>query len=104
MQDLIRALNVFDVQGALSLFTPGAVIDDASVGDEFVGAEGIQRYFERFFVGYKTASRILSIDSTGVRSAVVRLDFTGDFGHEVGILKIELGARGLIKRIDADLE
>ncbi|MCY1745120.1 MULTISPECIES: hypothetical protein [Ensifer] len=34
----------------------------------------------------------------------VRLDFTGDFGHETGILNIAINATGLIERIDADLE
>ena len=34
----------------------------------------------------------------------VRLDFTGDFGHEIGILKIAINSEGLIERIDADLE
>jgi len=34
----------------------------------------------------------------------VRLDSTGDFGHESGDLKIAIYAIGLIERIDADLE
>nr|WP_245305756.1 hypothetical protein [Rhizobium leguminosarum] len=37
-------------------------------------------------------------------NAIIRLDFTGDFGHEVGTLKIAANAGGLIQRIDADLE
>ena len=32
------------------------------------------------------------------------MDFTGDFGHEIGTLKIAIDASGLIARIDADLE
>jgi hypothetical protein len=34
----------------------------------------------------------------------VRVDFTGDFGHEIGLLEITLNDVGLIARIDANLE
>lgn len=104
VDDFVRTTNAFDVRAALSLFAPDAVIDDASVGDAFVGGAGIRRYLERFFVGYKTQSRPLSIESLDDRNAIVRLDFTGDFGHETGILKIAVNSDGLIGRIDADLE
>jgi ketosteroid isomerase-like protein len=104
VDDFVRTTNAFDVNGALSLFAPDAVIDDVSVGDAFVGADGIRRYLERFFVGYKTQSRLLSLESLDDRNAVIRLDFTGDFGHEIGTLKIAANSDGLIERIDADLE
>lgn len=42
-----------------------------------------------------------SITETRAR---VRVDFTGDFGHEIGLLDISVNADGLITRIDADLE
>ncbi|ALM84475.1 nuclear transport factor 2 family protein [Bordetella sp. N] len=100
----IRALNVFDIEGALTLFASDAVIDDVSVGDAFVGIEGIRLYFNQFFVGYKTVSKLLSIEPLGDAEALVRLDYTGDFGHETGALKIKTNANGLIERIDADLE
>lgn len=80
------------------------VIDDVSVGEAFVGAEGVRHYIERFFVGYNTRSELLSIDNLDDFNAVVRLDFTGDFGREIGTLKIAIDASGLIARIDADLE
>ncbi|EWY35760.1 hypothetical protein N825_35915 [Skermanella stibiiresistens SB22] len=34
----------------------------------------------------------------------MRVDFTGDFGHEIGLLDISVDGDGLITRIDADLE
>jgi len=108
MRDLverfIQTTNAFDVEVALTLFAPDAVIDDVSVGDAFVGSAGIRAYVERFFVGYNTISRLISLQQPDDRHAVVRLDFTGDFGHEVGMLKIEINTDGLIERIDADLE
>ena len=76
----------------------------AKNGDAFVGTEGIRLYFERFFLGYKTASKLLSLEQLDDFSASARLDFTGEFGHEIGTLKITINSEGLIERIDADLE
>ncbi|MCF1450338.1 nuclear transport factor 2 family protein [Agrobacterium vitis] len=104
VENFIRTTNDFDVDGALALFAADAVIDDVSVGDSFVGTEGVQRYIERFFVGYNTRSELLSIENIDDVNSVVRLDFTGDFGHEIGTLKIAINSVGLIERIDADLE
>jgi hypothetical protein len=100
----IRTANAFDIDGALALFEADAVIEDVSVGEAFVGTEGIRRYLERFFVGYKTASKLLSLELPDDSTAIARVDFTGDFGHEIGSLKIRAYAGGLIARIDADLE
>jgi len=100
----IHTTNAFDVEATLALFTADAVIDDVSVGSAFIGADGIRRYLEQFFVGYNTASRLLSLERLGDRVAVARIDFTGDFGHEIGSLKITTDAGGLVERIDADLE
>jgi hypothetical protein len=100
----IRTANAFDIDKTLALFAPDAIIDDVSVGDAFVGAEGVRRYLEQFFVGYNTASELLSIERLDDLHSVIRLDFTGDFGHEIGILKFAINSDGLIERIDADLE
>lgn len=104
VESFIRAANAFDVDGALSLFSSDAVIDDVSVGDTFVGRDGVRDYLERFFVGYHTKSELLSFERLDDFNASIRLDFTGDFGHEIGVLKITVNAEGLIERIDADLE
>jgi ketosteroid isomerase-like protein len=104
VERFIQTTNAFDVEGALFLFAPDAVVDDVSVGDAFVGSAGIRSYVERFFVGYNTASRLLSLDQPDDRHAVIRLEFTGDFGHGIGILRIAINSDGLIERIDADLE
>ncbi|MEQ5843021.1 nuclear transport factor 2 family protein [Paraburkholderia acidicola] len=104
VETFIQTTNAFDVDGALVLFTSDAVIEDVSVGDAFVGTEGIRLYLEQFFVGYKTASKLLSLEQLDNFNAVARLDFTGNFGHEIGTLKIAINAAGLIERIDADLE
>ena len=101
---LIAATNALDADTAVTLFTPDAVIDDPSTGHRFDGHAGIRDYIERYFVGYHTVTRFLSIESIGDGQARVRVDFTGDFGHEIGLLDISVNADGLIVRIDADLE
>ncbi len=101
---LIAATNAFDADTAVTLFAPDAVIDDPSTGHRFDGHAGIRAYIERYFVGHRTVTRILSIDRIGDGQARVRVDFTGDFGHEIGRLDISIDADGLIVRIDADLE
>jgi hypothetical protein len=52
----------------------------------------------------KTASKVLSLEQLDDFTAIVRVDFTGDFGHEIGFLRIEISSDGLIKYIEADLE
>jgi ketosteroid isomerase-like protein len=101
---LIAATNAFDTDTAVTLFTPDAVIDDPSTGHRFEGRAGIRNYIEQYFIGYHTVTRVLSIESIGDGKARVRVDFTGGFGHEIGLLDISIDADGLIVRINADLE
>ena len=101
---LIAATNAFAVERVLGLFAHDAVIDDPSTGHRFDGHAGIRRYVEQYFVGYQTVTRFLSMQRLGPQRARVRVDFTGDFGHEIGNLDITVNAQGLIARLDADLE
>lgn len=101
---LIAATNAFAVEQVLGFFAHDAVIDDPSTGHRFDGHAGIRRYVEQYFVGYQTVTRFLSMQRTGPQRARVRVDFTGDFGHEIGNLDITVNAQGLIARLDADLE
>jgi ketosteroid isomerase-like protein len=100
----IARTNAFDVAGVVAQFTLDAVIDDPSTGYRFEGHDGIRHYIAQFFVGYHTVTRFLSLEHMGADQARVRVDFTGDFGHEIGLLDISVNADGLIVRIDADLE
>lgn len=101
---LIAATNAFAVEAALPLFAADAVIDDPSTGERFDGQAGVRDYIERFFVGYRTFTRLLSFTRIGEHQARLRVDFIGDFGHEIGLLEIVTDRAGLIVRIDADLE
>ena len=99
----IAATNAGDVAGVLKLFTSDAVIDDPSTGDSFDGHAGIRQYVEQFFIRYHTVTRFLSLTTLGAHRARVRVDFTGDFGHEIGLLDLTVDAEGAMVRIDADL-
>jgi ketosteroid isomerase-like protein len=100
----IAATNAGDVDAALKLFAPDALLDDPSTGHCFEGHAGIRAYIEQFFVGYHTVTRLLSFERLGIGLARVRVDFTGDFGHEIGLLDMSVDAAGTIVRIDASLE
>ena len=100
----IQTVNAFDVEGALAIFKSDAVIEDVSVGRAFVGTDGIRLYFEQFFVGYKTVSKLLSLERLDDFAAIAHVDFTGDFGHETGSLRIKISFDGLIERIEANLD
>jgi ketosteroid isomerase-like protein len=101
---LIETANAFDIDAALALFAPDAIIEDPSVGESFVGHAGIREYLLRFFVGYHTVTRLLSVEFHSDDHVRMRVDFTGDFGHEIGLLDMSVNADGLITRINADLE
>jgi len=102
--ELFAATNAFDADRVVRLFAADAIIDDPSTGEVFKGHAGVRDYVERFFVGYRTFSRPLSQESDADGKLFVRVDFTGDFGHEMGRMEIVFALDGLISRIDADLE
>lgn len=81
VENFIQTANAFDIEGILSLFASSAAIDDVSVGDAFMGKNSVRLYLERFFVGYNTASRLLSLEELDDFNALARVDFTGDVGH-----------------------
>lgn len=104
VERFIAATNAFDVDAALALFAPDAVIDDPSTGHRFVGHAGIGDYLTRYFVGYRTVTRLLSITALEDGRTRASVDFIGDFGHEIGLLDMTIHRGGHILRIDADLE
>ncbi|WP_295711534.1 nuclear transport factor 2 family protein [Mucilaginibacter sp.] len=103
-QQFIAAANRFDTQAVLNLFAADAVIEDVSVGDKFEHTAGIKNYFVTFFIGYHTSTQLLSLEYSGPDNVLVKVDFTGDFGHETGGLDIRVNEAGLIEHIDAYLD
>ena len=104
VKQFIKSSNAFDVETALTLFASDAVIDDVSVGEKFKNIKGVRKYLETFFVGYKTVTKLESIEILGNKEAKVQVDFTGNFGHETGGLNFIFNNDGLIKLISAYLD
>jgi ketosteroid isomerase-like protein len=104
IQQFINAINAFDVEAALKLFDDDAVIDDVSVGEKFKNIKGVRKYLEKFFVGCQTITKLKSLEILDERQAKAQVDFTGDFGHETGVLEVTLNADGLIIKINAYLD
>ncbi|WP_426802429.1 nuclear transport factor 2 family protein [Xanthomonas campestris] len=100
----IAATNTFHTEEAVALFASNGVIDDPSTGHVFTGHDGIRNYIQRYFVGYNTISTIVTARHETARRIRLRVDFTGDFGHEIGLLVVTVNDEGLVMRIDAALE
>ena len=103
-QQFIAAANRFDTQSILDLFAADAIIEDVSVGEKFERIAGVNKYFVTFFIGYSTSTKLLSIEHLQPDRVLVKVDFTGDFGHETGGLDMLFNATGLIQHIDAYLD
>lgn len=88
VEPLIRATNSFDAQAALHLFAHDAVIDDPSTRERFEGHAGVRDYMDRFFVGSRTATKLLSLEELKAAGIRARVDFTGDFRPEIGRLNV----------------
>lgn len=101
--DWITAANTHDTTTFLSFFTADAVLDDPSVGEIFEGHDGVGRYFDSYFIGYNTQTRLVS---TELRGGIlhVKVDFIGDFpgGQTCGIFDITF-AGDKIGHVRADL-
>ncbi len=104
IKQFINATNAFDVEEALTLFTDDAVIDDVSVGEKFKNTTGVRKYLKKFFVDYKTVTRLESVEVIDNQNARAQVDFTGDFGHETGGLNFTFNSDGLIITINAYLD
>ncbi|MEV7010632.1 nuclear transport factor 2 family protein [Streptosporangium sp. NPDC051022] len=73
----------------LAFFTEDAVLDDPSMGSQFRRHAGIKKYFDAYFIGYDTTTRLVSITPQEGGFHVV-VDFTGSFpgGRTGGIFDI----------------
>lgn len=77
--------NAFNTEKFLENWHTDGVLDDPSVGQIFRGHPGIRRYFEDYFIGYKTQTKLVSLEITAPDSAHITVDFTGEFpGGQIG--------------------
>jgi len=99
----IAASNTHDSAQYLAHFTEDAVLDDPSVGERFEGHDRIADYFARYFIGYDTTTRLVSVTPQDDLLHVV-VDFTGTFpgGQTGGIFDMRF-TDGKISFLHADL-
>lgn len=79
IQEFIAVSNAYDTKSYLEKWHPEAVLDDPSVGRIFRGQAGIKKYFESYFIGYKTQTRLVRLDVICDNESYIEVEFTGDF-------------------------
>ncbi|QPH39111.1 nuclear transport factor 2 family protein [Pedobacter endophyticus] len=79
IKEWLSKSNNYETEKYLQLWQEKAVLDDPSVGQIFKGHPGIRNYFENYFIGYKTQSRLLKLDILSDNEAHIEVEFTGEF-------------------------
>jgi len=79
IEEFIAVSNAYNTKSYLEKWHTDAVLDDPSVGQVFKGHHGIKRYFESYFIGYKTQTRLVSLKAISENEAHIEVEFTGDF-------------------------
>jgi len=82
LTDWIAASNLYQTQRYLDCFLEDAILDDPSVGSTFVGHDGIFEYFNSYFIGYKTQTRLIDVSVKNENHAFVTVEFIGNFPHK----------------------
>ena len=104
IENWIAAGNQYDTNKYLGFYLPGAILDDPSVGRKFIGHEGIKEYFESYFIGYKTQTKISNLDIKDEENAHLEVVFTGDFPEgKIGGTFDFIFKQGRIAFVKADL-
>jgi len=103
IEEWIDKSNAFEVEQYLDKYHENAILDDPSVGRSFKEHKGIREYFESYFIGYNTKTRLISITIKGDVTHL-EVEFTGDFpgGKTGGTFDITF-ADEKIAHIKADL-
>lgn len=104
IEQWIAATNTHDTAAYLDFFSSEGVLDDPSVGHTYNGPSEIADYFESYFIGYNTQTRLISIERRA-DSLHVEVDFTGDFpgGQTGGTFDITFDDDHEFERVRADL-
>lgn len=79
IENWIASANSFDIEKYLDFYLDKAIIDDISVGRKFDEYNGIRKYFESYFIGYNTQTKIMQLEILNENKAFLEVEFTGDF-------------------------
>ncbi len=85
IKDWIATGNSYNAEKYLDFYADDALLDDPSVGRVYKGRKEIKQYFDSYFIGYKTQTRLVRIEPLKQDQAHVEVKFTGDFpGGNIG--------------------
>lgn len=82
VKDFLDKSNAYDTKNYLDKWNENAVLDDPSVGKVFEGHLGIQNYFESYFIGEKTQTRLVKLEISTNDEAHLEVEFTVNFQKE----------------------
>lgn len=82
INEWIAAGNDFDTERYLEFYHPDAILEDPSVGKQFAGHKGINDYFDSYFIGYNTKTKLVVLDIKDQENAHLEVEFSGDFSEE----------------------
>lgn len=100
----IKLSNAFDTEAYMDKYQADAILDDPSLGRKFTGHEGIREYFNTYFIGYKTQTRLVKLEIDEEEQAHLEVEFTGTFpGEKLGGLFEMSFKDGKIATVIADL-
>lgn len=104
IDDFLAVSNAYNTEKYLEKWHKNATLDDLSVGQVFQGHAGIKKYFESYFIGYKTQTRLVKLDIINENEVHTEVEFTGEFpeGKIGGILDFTFND-GKIAEAKADL-
>ena len=103
IENWLQTSNNYDTEKYLEMYHTDAVLDDTSVGKKFIGHQGIKNYFESYFIGYNTQTRLVKITN---HNDLIHLEvaFTGDFPEgKIGGTFDFIFQKGKISFVKADL-
>lgn len=104
IKDWLASSNAYDTESYLETWQEKAVLDDPSVGQIFKGHSGIKKYFESYFIGYKTQTRLVKLSIISDNQAHIEVEFTGEFPEEkIGGVFDFTFKEGKIAKAKADL-
>lgn len=79
IEDWLAASNSYETNNYLEKWNKDAFLEDPSIGQVFKGHLGIKKYFEDYFIGYKTKTRLVNLEIISDNAAHIDVEFTGQF-------------------------
>jgi hypothetical protein len=75
----LASANAFDTNTFIKHWHKDAVLDDPSVGRKFNGHDEIREYFEDYFIGYQTQTKLTKTVAKGEQEIYIEVLFSGSF-------------------------